>query len=179
MERFWEKLGNNEEFTKILIKNPTERIDSVMPMSVSDSNYFNILINRDDAQIRLRELDTVLENQEHIQEEQRRSELQIINELRLNTKLDSYIHALNEEANKSPNTSNLKIMVKLFGHEAAFKYYESDDYKSRKEYLENRTEQELDIQRSRHYLEGRDYSPLTPSIDSPLLRKILKKRNSE
>lgn len=46
--------------------------------------------------------------------------------------IDKYIKALDEETEKSPNSSNLKTYVRMFGHETAFSYFQSYDYSERK-----------------------------------------------
>jgi len=54
------------------------------------------------------------------------------------------------------------------------KYFQSPDYNERKKDLENRTLHELDIQKSRHYKPGIDFSnPSTP------ISKTSSKRDSD
>ena len=85
-----------------------------------------------------------------------------------------YFEALEDEDNKSPNSWNLKTRARLLGHDYALKYFQSPDYNERKKDLENRTLHELDIQKSRHYKPGIDFSnPSTP------ISKTSSKRDSD
>lgn len=48
----------------------------------------------------------------------------------------------------------MKTRANILGHEFAKQYFKSDDYKLRKNQLDNRSESERDIQKSRHYTES-------------------------
>lgn len=107
----------------------------------------------------LTEWEKKVEHDERIRDEIKQTRMNEWKNRLFNEKFERYIAALNDEADKSPNSSNLKIKHKFFGHDACFEYFESLDYNARKAYLENLSEQELDIKKSRHYVEGVDYSP--------------------
>jgi hypothetical protein len=54
------------------------------------------------------------------------------------------------------------------GHDFALKYFQSSDYRDRKRELENRSLIELDVQKSRHYKPGVDFSNPSTPVSKPL-----------
>jgi hypothetical protein len=163
-EKLWSKLEESNEFIEHILLPKLERSDSAINMEKAGHNltdYWKIKTSAwDDKHYKIildKEIDESMDKTNR-------------NKLSIKTKIDEYIYELNKETLKSPNSSNLKTYVKIFGHEAAYAYFQTEDYKNRKEFLDNRNPQELAIQRSRHYIENRDYSP-TPPIK--LLKDIM------
>lgn len=185
---FWDRLYKNNEFKDLLLENNKDRIDSVIASSPEDAQFKTELrkIECKDPIIKetistkywtneIKKIDDTIEKVESTKNLEKENEKLKIDEIRIKTKIDKYIKTLNEEADKSPMSSNLKTYVKIFGHKPAFEYFQSDDYNSRQESLDNRTPQELDIQKSRHYIEGKDYSPTSSTnLNKDLIEKIIK-----
>lgn len=141
-------------------KRPVYEIDE---NNANEDEIEKHLINKG---ITVQEFEKRLEIWDHKEEEvQKEKVLKEERKVRANHKIEmlkkdilrrQYLEALEEEDNKSPCSWNLKTRSKIFGHEFALKYFNSEDYKLRKGHLDNRTEIEKDIQKSRHYKESLD-----------------------
>lgn len=127
--KMWSNLENNRGFLDHIIKPELVRIDSmisenILPTIEPKETTTKVNLLKEDVSTfwkdKISKWDSEHNNSERSIVLNKETDIKKHYILTLETNIDKYIEALNKEIALSPNSSNLKTYVKIFGHEAAF-----------------------------------------------------------